>query len=101
MTQRTTEKGFVVDYEIGRQGLHILGSYRPLIGAITGLAVYFLAQTTLLQIDPSLKKFDFFVVLAFLAGFSERWAQVLLGGAQKGISDRLGPRAGKPDAAPK
>jgi hypothetical protein len=99
MSQKKTEKGFVVDHEIGKRGLHILGIYRPLIGAITGLAVYFLARTTLLQIDQNAKTFHFFVVVAFLAGFSERWAQVLLGGAEKAVSERLGKKAGKPDVA--
>ena len=100
---RMTRKGgsFVVDHEIGKRGLYILGSYRPLIGAITGLAVYFLARTELIQIQigQGPKTFDFFVVLAFLAGFSERWAQVLLTGAEKTISGPLGKQAGKLDAA--
>ncbi|MDQ3583477.1 MAG: hypothetical protein M3495_18560 [Pseudomonadota bacterium] len=93
MTKKN-EMGFV-DHEIGKYGLYMLGIYRPLIGAITGLAVYFLARTALLQMDPNVKTVDFFVFLAFLAGFSERWAQVLFGGAEKVISERLGKQAGK------
>lgn len=98
---RMTRKGgsFVVDHEIGKRGLRILGSYRPLIGAITGLAVYFLARAELIQIGQVTKTIDLFVVLAFLAGFSERWAQVLLTGAETTISGPLGKPAGKPDAA--
>jgi hypothetical protein len=82
--------GFIVDHEIGRGGIHRLGSYRPLIGAIFGVALYFLSQTALLQLDPNVKKFPFFVVVAFLAGFSERWAQVVLGGAEQTVRASIG-----------
>lgn len=82
--------GFIVDHEIGENGIRRLGSYRPFIGATFGLALYFLARTTLLHLDDGVKKFPFFVILAFLAGFSERWAQVVLGGAEQTVRASLG-----------
>jgi hypothetical protein len=85
--------GFIVDHEIGRNGIERLGSYRPLIGAVFGVALYFLAQTSLVQLDPGVKTFPFFVVVAFLAGFSERWAQVVLGGAEQTVRASIGGRA--------
>lgn len=82
--------GFTVDHEIGERGLRRLGSYRPLVGAIFGLAVYFLARTPIVQIDDKTKTFPFYVVVAFLAGFSERWTNVVLGGAEQTIRESLG-----------
>jgi hypothetical protein len=86
-------RGFIVDHEIGRWGIQRLGSYRPLIGAIFGLALYFLASTTLVQLDPNAKTFAFFIVIAFLAGFSERWAQVVLGGAEQTVRASIGGKS--------
>jgi hypothetical protein len=85
--------GFVVDHEIGDTGIRRLGGYRPLIGAVFGVALYFLARTSLLHLEPGLRTFPFFVVVAFLAGFSERWAQVVLGGAEKTVSASLGAKS--------
>jgi hypothetical protein len=85
--------GFIVDHEIGRGGIQRLGSYRPLIGAVFGVALYFLARTTMVQLDPAVKTFPFFVVVAFLAGFSERWAQVVLGGAEQTVRASIGGKS--------
>ena len=76
---------FTIDHEIGRFGLMRLGSYRPVIGGIFGLVLFFIAQTTIVDIDPETKTFPFYVVVAFLAGFSERWTQVVLDGAERTI----------------
>jgi hypothetical protein len=45
------------------------------------------------QIDPAAKTFAFFVSIAFLAGFSERWAQVVLGDAEQTVRQSLGSKA--------
>jgi len=84
--------GFIVDHEIGDAGIRRLGGYRPLIGAVFGVTLYFLARTSLLHLEPGLRTFPFFVVVAFLAGFSERWTQVVLGGAEKTVSASLGAK---------
>ena len=36
---------FAIDHEIPRRGLYLLGSYRPIVGAIFGVAMYFLVST--------------------------------------------------------
>ena len=83
---------FAIDHEIPRRGLYLLGSYRPMVGAIFGVAMYFLVSTDLLQIDTTTKSFAFFVTVSFLAGFSERWTRVILDGAQNVIgADRHSP----------
>ena len=76
---------FAIDHEMPRQGLYALGAYRPIVGAIFGVAMYFLVSTSLLQIEPKTKSFAFYVTVAFLSGFSERWTRVILDGAQSVI----------------
>lgn len=77
--------GFTTDHELGSVGVRRLGAFRPLIGAISGVIVYFLVQTSLVPIDESALTFPFYVVVAFLAGFSERWTKVVLDGAMRTI----------------
>jgi len=78
--------GFNIDHELGSAGVRRLGAMRPLIGAISGVAVSLIVQTSLVPIKPSALTFDFYVVAAFLAGFSERWTKVVLDGAMRTIA---------------
>ena len=76
---------FNVDYEVGRPTLRSLGSFRPFIGAIFALVLYFALAGDLLQIKvPSAEHSTaFYAAMAFFAGFSERRAKVILGGAER------------------
>ena len=76
---------FTIDHETPRWGLYALGSYRPIVGGLFGIAMYFLVSTRLLQIEQGTKSFAFYVTVAFLSGFSERWTRVILSGAQSVI----------------
>jgi hypothetical protein len=78
-------ESFTVDHELGSRDVFRLGSFRPLIGAVSGIALYFLVQTPLLSIDPDARTLQFYAILAFLAGFSERWTQVTLSGAMRTV----------------
>jgi hypothetical protein len=75
---------FGLDPEIGRRALFTLGTYRPAVGAIFGLALYFLLQSSLLQVKAT-NAFATFVIAAFLGGFSERFVKVMLQGAEKSV----------------
>ena len=88
---RMRSNRFVLDYEVGRMPAFWLGSFRPFIGAIFGLVVYFALQSELLQLQqPDEKKaFFFFTFLAFAAGFSERLTHVILGGAERTVAGTL------------
>lgn len=77
--------GFTIDHELGSAGVMQLGALRPLIGAVFGVVIALLIQTFLVPIDPKSLSFELFVVVAFLAGFSERWAKVMLEGAMRTI----------------
>jgi hypothetical protein len=82
--------GFTIDHELGSLGVRRLGAFRPLIGAVSGVTVSLLVQTSLVPINNESLSIEFFVVVAFLAGFSERWTKVVLAGAMRTVE--------KPDA---
>ncbi|MEX5720182.1 hypothetical protein [Geodermatophilus maliterrae] len=56
----------------------VAGGFRPLIGGALGVALYVLLQAGLTPLEIPEEANDasyFFTAIAFLAGFSERWAQ--------------------------
>ena len=85
VASRIDENTFAVDYELGRGTIAALGMLRPLLGAIFGIALYAALASGLLDLfkvptADVTKQLYFFLVVAFLAGFSERWAKgVLIG----------------------
>ncbi len=91
---RMTFGELVLDYEAGSTILRMLGVFRPLIGMVMGTAMWVLSESGVLTIGPSTsdKRQYFYVLVAFLAGFSERWAQDMLGRAVGEIGGR-GKRA--------
>ncbi|TML58079.1 MAG: hypothetical protein E6G18_12235 [Actinobacteria bacterium] len=70
---------FRLDYDVGRRYPIFLGALRPVIGGIFGLALYFAVTSSLLDLfklpTDANQRFYFLLVIAFLAGFSERWAR--------------------------
>jgi hypothetical protein len=89
---RMSSNRFKLDYEVGRPALRRLGSFRPFIGAVFGVALYCIVQSDILKIqlpDDSTKAFFFLSTLAFLAGFNERWTKVVLGTAEKTVAASL------------
>ena len=77
--QRITNSTFPVDYDIGRPYAFFLGGLRPLIGGTLAIAITYVFESGILHLpianasvhDEHLA----LVVVGFLAGFSERWAQ--------------------------
>ena len=80
---------FSIDHELSAREVMLVGAYRPLIGSVSGIVVYFLVQTTLIPMDEDALTLPFYVVVAFLAGFSERWTRVVLSGAMRTIGERI------------
>ena len=78
---------FAIDHELSRWEVMLVGAYRPLIGSVSGIVIYFIVQTPLIPIEQSALTLPFFVVVAFLAGFSERWTRVVLSGAMRTIGE--------------
>lgn len=100
---RITRKQLVIDGQAGRLMTFLLGTFRPLTGAVFGLLLYMLIRGGVLTftktppagVDGSL----FYAGLAFVAGFSERVAQVVVDtGARmigSGSPDTTSERSGK------
>ncbi len=76
--------GFI-DYEVGRPSLRRVGSFRPIIGAVFGVVVYFALKSGIIQLSTGTQPVSiyFYATFAFIAGFSERKAMVILGGAER------------------
>ena len=96
MGRMASSSGFNLDYEVGRKSVRRLGSLRPWIGATFALAIYLALKSSLLQIGQVNKPdIYFYATIAFVAGFSERRAKVLLdgigGGAGTAASDPVPP----------
>ncbi|MGH3105377.1 MAG: hypothetical protein ACRDN6_14900 [Gaiellaceae bacterium] len=86
MSRMNTGK-FALDYEVGRPSLRRLGSFRPVLGAVFGVALYFVLASGILmtEVPDDEQRFFYYGTLAFVAGFSERWTKVILGGAERTI----------------
>lgn len=85
---RVNSGSFALDEDIARGYTLFLGSLRPWIGSIFGLLIYFAVTADIVQIfdvpEDGTRAFYFYCVLAFAAGFSERWAQDTLTGGLSG-----------------
>jgi hypothetical protein len=82
---------FNVDFELGRPLIRRLGLYRPFLGAIFGVALFFLLASGIAHVDVTgHKQFYYYGFAAFLAGFSERFATVMFGTAEKRLSGNGG-----------
>jgi hypothetical protein len=82
------ERGrFNLDFELGRPLIRRLGAFRPLLGALLGVALYFLLASGVLDIHPAEDEKPFYYgFAAFLAGFSERFATVIFGAAEQRLA---------------
>ncbi len=78
--ERLTAGKLTLNHEYGKATLRILGGMRPFIGALFGLALYVLISGALIpmEVPDGDKQRYFFAGIAFLAGFSERWAQDMI-----------------------
>jgi len=71
---------FSVHYDLGKRTLYMLGSYRPVLGAVFGVFTYFVLASGILHTTAPGDKTTalyYYGSLAFVAGFSERFTQVL------------------------
>jgi hypothetical protein len=78
--QRINNGKFTLDYDIGSPYAFFLGGLRPLIGGTFAMAIWFAFSGGLLHLPVAANESTdsrrlALLVLGFLAGFSERWAQ--------------------------
>jgi len=86
---RVNSGSFDLDADVARGYTLFLGALRPIIGSIFGVLTYFAVTSGFVEIfkipPDGIKQFYFLCVIAFGAGFSERWAQdTLTGGLNRG-----------------
>jgi hypothetical protein len=81
----SASRRFSIDSEIGRRAVRRLGAFRVVVGAIFATAIYAALRGGLLQVSVPAggRAIYFYAFISFIAGFSERWAQVVLGGAEQ------------------
>lgn len=80
VVQRINAHDFDLEYDVGRPYAIFLGGLRPLIGGAFALAVSFaftsgIAHLPISTTDPGANGHLALLVVSFVAGFSERWAQ--------------------------
>jgi hypothetical protein len=80
---RMARGAFSQDYELGRKVTRRLAMARPFVGAAFAIMIFLLLKSDLIDVG-GLKTQDqtiyFYCAVGFLAGFSERWARVIIGG---------------------
>ena len=81
--------------ESSRGPLVAAGALRPLVGALSGTVVYVLLQSRFipLEIPEGAAGTHFFIAIAIVAGFSERWARGVLAGTEEQITSAAKPKA--------
>jgi hypothetical protein len=98
---RMTRGQLVLSYESGKTMMRLLGGIRPLLGALFGAAVYVLLKSEMLGISPQQNASEYYYVgIAFLAGFSERFAQDMIAKAPGAEATPQPPAAPAAAAAP-
>jgi hypothetical protein len=78
--QRINSGHFELEYDVGRPYAFFLGGLRPLIGGAFAIVIAFAFTSGILHLPLSTQHSDTdqrlaLLVISFLAGFSERWAQ--------------------------
>jgi hypothetical protein len=99
MTRMRQEDGVRLDYEVGELLIVLLGAFRPVLGVVFGVLTYFAIASQLLPLTPPAtgRQFFYYAVFAFAAGFSERFAHVILGSADLTVAKALtGEEAAEP-----
>lgn len=99
--QRMAADKFSVHYDLGKRSLYMLGSYRPLLGAVFGVFSYLVVASGVLQVEASKDSALplLYGSLAFVAGFSERFTKVLMTKVEDTASPEAAPASAEEGAA--
>jgi hypothetical protein len=105
VVQRINSGQFDLDYDVGRPYALFLGGLRPLIGGAFAMVITFAFTGGLLHLPVAENETKpdrrlALLVLSFLAGFSERWAQDTLVAAVPGIGKAQAQPAAPAPAPP-
>jgi hypothetical protein len=99
VVQRINAGKFALDYDVGRPYALFLGGLRPLIGGAFAMVISFAFTGGLLHLpvangEPDGHRRLALLVVSFLAGFSERWAQDTLVAAVPSMAPKSGSDSG-------
>jgi NAD(P)-dependent dehydrogenase (short-subunit alcohol dehydrogenase family) len=104
--QRINARAFHIDYDVGKPYAFFLGGLRPLIGGAFAIALAFAFDSKMLHLpvptnNPKSEHLAL-VVISFLAGFSERFAQDTLASVlpQAGAEPAAHPESSAPRTSP-
>jgi hypothetical protein len=84
---RMARGSFSQDYEVGRKTTRRVAMARPFVGATFAIMIFLLLKSGLVDIgglEGRRHSTYFYAAIGFLAGFSERWARVIIGGVVGG-----------------
>jgi hypothetical protein len=96
---RITRGKMEVDPRAGGFAVRLSGAFRPVLGAVFGVALYVVVMSGLMPVavpEDETTRAYFFYTLAFLAGFSERLAQDVFTAAEQTLKPAA--RAAQADA---
>lgn len=91
-----------IDPRAGLYAAGLSGAFRPVLGAVFGVAIYVVVMSGLLPVEVPAEagaRAHFFYALAFLAGFSERLAQDVFIRSGQGLIGSMGDSPSKGPAA--
>jgi hypothetical protein len=89
-----------LDWEFGKDTQRTLGALRPFVGAVFGLMTFLALKSGVVKLMSGDGSSYYYIVFAFIAGFSERFAQdMLLGSSSADESGRKAQQAQPDDAA--
>ena len=103
VVQRINSGQFDLEYDVGKPYALFLGGLRPLIGGSFAMVLTFAFTGGLLHLpvaenETNTNRRLALLVISFLAGFSERWAQDTLVAAVPGIGKKADPPPAPPPA---
>jgi hypothetical protein len=105
VVQRINSGKFTLDFDVGARYAFFLGGLRPLIGGAFAMVISFAFTGGLLHLPVSghagrYQRRLALLVLSFLAGFSERWAQDTLTAVLPGAGQPSQPSQPQPEQKP-
>lgn len=102
VVQRINSGTFNVEYDVGRPYVLFLGALRPAIGAVFAVVVSAAVTSNMVRLpgvsDTGDQHFAALMVVAFFAGFSERWAQDTIASSVPMVSKAVSRPGPKPTA---
>jgi hypothetical protein len=102
--QRMARGNFAQDYEVGRKATRRLAMARPFVGAAFAVLIFLGLKSGLIDVGNFAGKartIYFYATVGFLAGFSERWARVIIGSVLDGEDAGATPEKREPEQSRK